>query len=225
MAVNLTSTKDAAKITGLKVLVYGGAGAGKTTLCKTIPGNPIIISAEAGLLSLRDVDIPVITVNNIQDVQEAYEYLLQHPEYDWVALDSISEIAEVVLDAAKKSAKDPRQAYGELQEKMMDLLRAFRDLPGRNVYMSCKMERQKDEQTGAMLYAPMLPGSKLGQQIPYLFDEVLCLLVEKDEQGNNQRYLKTQTDYNYIAKDRSGALHPGGEPADLSVIFNKITGA
>src|SRR5690554_5487299 len=99
MAVKLRSTREAAKTNGLKILVYGGAGAGKTTLCKTMPGNPVIISAEGGLLSLRDVDIPVIEVSNLQDVHDAYTFLMDDPEgqkFDWVALDSISEIAEVV---------------------------------------------------------------------------------------------------------------------------------
>lgn len=225
MAISLTTTKDAAKLNGLKVLVYGNAGAGKTTLCKTMPGNPIVISAESGLLSLRDVDIPVIQVSTLQEVGEAYDYLVNHPEYDWIALDSISEIAEVVLAHAKKESKDPRKAYGDLQDKMMELLRHFRDLPGRNIYMACKMERIKEESSGIMLYAPLMPGSKLAQQIPYLFDEVLALVVEKDEEGISHRYLKTTTDYTYVAKDRSGKLHPDGEPADLSIIFNKITGA
>lgn len=222
MAVKLRSTREAAKTNGLKILVYGGAGAGKTTLCRTMPGNPIIISAEGGLLSLRDVDIPVIEVSSIQDVHEAYSYLAEHTEYDWVALDSISEIAEVVLSNEKKNAKDVRAAYGNLQEQMTDLLRAFRDLPGRNVYMSCKMERQKDEQTGAMLYSPMLPGAKLAQQIPYLFDEVLCLRVERDSEGQPVRYLQTQSDFQYTAKDRSGALDVAGEFPDLGEIANKV---
>lgn len=222
MAVKLTSTREAAHTNGLKILIYGAAGAGKTTLCKTMPGNPIIISAEGGLLSLRDVDIPVIEVATIQDVHEAYSYLVEHPEHDWVALDSISEIAEVVLNTEKKATKDPRQAYGNLQEQMTDLLRAFRDLPGRNVYMSCKMERQKDEQSGAMLYSPLLPGSKLAQQIPYLFDEVLALRVERDSEGNAVRYLQTQSDFQYTAKDRSGALDVAGEFPDLGEIANKV---
>lgn len=227
MAVKLSSTREAAHTNGLKILVYGGAGSGKTTLCKTMPGNPIIISAEGGLLSLRDVDIPVIEVSNIEDVHEAYSYLVDHPEHNWVALDSISEIAEVVLNAEKKRTVngklvDPRQAYGALSEQMTDLLRAFRDLPGRNVYMSCKMERQKDEQTGAMLYSPLLPGAKLAQQIPYLFDEVLALRVENDTDGNPVRYLQTQSDFNYIAKDRSGALDVAGEFPDLGEIANKV---
>lgn len=226
MAVKLTTTRQAAQTNGLKVLVYGGAGAGKTTLCKTMPGNPIIISAEGGLLSLRDTDIPVIEVSSLQDVHDAYGYLYSDPEgqkFDWVALDSISEIAEVVLNTEKKASKDPRQAYGALQEQMTDLLRAFRDLPGRNVYMSCKMERVKDEQTGAMLYSPLLPGAKLGQQIPYMFDEVLCLRVERDSEGQLQRWLQTTPDFNYAAKDRSGALSPDGEFPDLAAIAAKVT--
>ncbi|NYT81407.1 ATP-binding protein [Alcaligenaceae bacterium] len=209
MAIQLKSTREAARTNGLKVLVYGGAGAGKTTLCKTMPGNPIIISAEGGLLSLRDVDLPVIEVSKIEDVHEAYNYLMNDADgkkFDWIALDSISEIAEVVLSYEKKNSKDARAAYGNLSEQMTDLLRAFRDLPGRNVYMSCKMERVKDEHTGAMLYSPSLPGAKLAQGIPYLFDEVLCLRAEKDPEGKLVRYLQTQPDFNYIAKDRSGAL-------------------
>lgn len=222
MAIKLTTTREAARTNGLAILVYGSAGSGKTTLCKTMPGNPIIISAEGGLLSLHDTDIPVIEVSSIDDVHQAYSYLLDHPEYDWVALDSISEIAEVVLSNEKKNAKDVRAAYGNLQEQMTDLLRAFRDLPGRNVYMSCKMERMKDEQSGAMLYSPLLPGAKLAQQIPYLFDEVLCLRVERDGEGNSVRYLQTQSDFNYVAKDRSGALDVAGEFPDLGAIAAKV---
>ena len=225
MAVKLVSAREAAKSNGLKLLVYGSAGAGKTTLCKTMPGSPVIISAEGGLLSLRDSDIPVIEVGSYQDVLDAYEYLTtdqQGQQFNWVALDSVSEIAEVVLSHEKKQTKDPRQAYGALQEQMTDLLRAFRDLPGRNIYMSCKMERQKDEQSGAMLYSPMLPGSKLAQQIPYLFDEVLCLRVERDADGNPVRYLQTQSDFQYTAKDRSGSLDVAGEFPDLGEIANKV---
>lgn len=223
MAIKLTTTRQAAAINGVKLCVYGAAGAGKTCLSATTGGNPVIISAEAGLLSLRDSDIPVIEVASIADVQEAYLYLRDSAEaahFDWIILDSISEIAEVVLSAEKKLSKDPRQAYGALQEQMHDLVRGFRDLP-RNVYMSAKMERLKDEQTGAMLYAPSMPGAKLGQALPYFFDEVFCLRLENDADGNPQRWLQTQPDFNYTAKDRSGALSPFEAP-NLAAIAAKI---
>jgi AAA+ superfamily predicted ATPase len=39
---------------GAKILVYGESGAGKTYTCSTAPGKVLIISMEAGLLSIRD---------------------------------------------------------------------------------------------------------------------------------------------------------------------------
>lgn len=225
MAIKLTSTKEAAKNNGIKVLTYGQSGAGKTSLCGTTSGKTVIISAESGLLSLRGHDIPVIEVTSIADVHEAYDFISNTPEgqsFEWVCLDSISEIAEVVLANEKKASKDARQAYGALAEQMTALIRAFRDLPGRNVYFSCKMEKMKDEMTGALLYSPSLPGAKLGQGISYFFDEVFVLRAEKGEDGQLVRMLQTQGDYQYVAKDRSGCLDIYEQP-NLAAIAAKIT--
>lgn len=223
MAITLKSTRDAA-LDGIKILVHGPAGAGKTSLCGTTGGSTLIISAESGLLSLRAFDIPVLEVKTLDQLYEAYQFVTDTDEgkaFQWVCLDSISEIAEVVLNHEKKTAKDPRQAYGALAEKMTDILRAFRDLPGRNVYFACKQERTKDEQSGAMLYFPSMPGNMLKQGVGYFFDEVFALRVEKDAEGNPTRWLQTNRDYNYEAKDRSGSLEMF-EPADLSAIATKI---
>jgi phage nucleotide-binding protein len=224
MAITLTSTKDSAALNGLKFLVHGPAGAGKTSLCATTGEPTVIISAESGLLSLRGVDIPVIEVKTLDQLYEAYDFVVnteQGQAFKWICLDSISEIAEVVLNHEKKVAKDPRQAYGALAEKMTDLIRAFRDLPGRNVYFSCKQERAKDEQSGAMLYYPAMPGNMLKQGVGYFFDFVFALRIEKDADGNPTRWLQTSRDYNYEAKDRSGSLEMFESP-DLSAIAAKV---
>lgn len=223
MAINIQSTKEAAKAQGQKVLCYGQSGAGKTVLATTTGGTPLIISAESGLLSIADHDIDTVAVNSIDDVHEIYSFMSGSDDakkYDWLVLDSISEIAEVVLSTEKKLTKDPRKAYGALQEQMTDLIRAFRDLPI-NVYMSCKMERIKDEEAGTLLYSPAMPGAKLGQQIPYFFDEVFALRAEKDDEGNMQRWLQTASDMQYSAKDRSGRLDMFELP-DLKAIQTKI---
>jgi len=222
--VKLISTKDAA-LNGVKLLVYGPSGAGKTRLCSTTGEPTIILSAEAGLLSLRDYDIPAVQIQSIDDIYEAYDYLVNSEEgkaFRWICLDSISEIGEVVLSAGKKSAKDPRAAYGDLQEKMGDLLRACRDLPGRNVYFSAKLDRVKDETTGTLLFGPSMPGQKLGPSIPYFFDEVFVYRMERAVDGSLSRALQTFGDIQYNAKDRSGALAPWEEP-DLGKIAAKIT--
>ena len=220
MAISLKRTGTLAS-SGVKLLVYGQAGAGKTTLIKTLP-KPIVLSAEAGLLSIQDADIPYIEVNSIETIREAYTWLQsdEGKQFETIALDSISEIAEVILNSEKKTAKDPRQAYGAMQEQMADLIRAFRDIPDRNVYMSAKLEKSQDE-TGRILYSPSMPGNKTGQQLPYFFDEVLALRVERDADGNSQRALMCDSDGLWTAKDRSGKLGQWEAP-DLGEIIAKI---
>lgn len=223
MAIELkrTSTHVAQAI---KLLVYGQAGAGKTSLIPTLP-NPVVLSAEGGLMSIQDADIPFIEIKSMADLKEAYAFLTESDEgqaFKSVCLDSISEIAEVVLNHEKKATKDPRQAYGAMQEQMADVIRAFRDLPNRHVYMTAKLEKTQDEM-GRVLYSPSMPGNKTGQQLPYFFDEVLALRVEKDSEGVSQRALMCDSDGLWLAKDRSGKLDQWEAP-DLGEIIRKIGG-
>jgi len=225
MALNFTTTDRAAQLNGVKVLVYGSAGMGKTVLASTAP-HPFLISAEGGELSLRHVQMPMAKVTTVEDLKDIYSWCEQSHEakqFQTICIDSLSEIAEVVLNNAKRQVKDPRQAYGELIEKMETTIRMFRDLPGRNVYMSAKMEPTKDELTGVVKYGPAMPGSKLGSKLPYFFDEVFRLGINKTPQGESYRFLQTQPDMQYEAKDRSGALAPV-EPPHLAQLFNKILG-
>lgn len=224
MAIKLQSTKGLST-QGVKILVYGAAGAGKTSLIPTLP-SPVVLSAEGGLLSIAGADVPFIEVTDMETLGEAYRWLTESDEakqYESPCLDSISEIAEVVLSAEKKKTKDPRQAYGALQEQMGDLIRSFRDIPGRNVYFSAKMEKTQDD-IGRILYAPSMPGNKLAQSLPFFFDEVLALRVEKDGDGKTQRALMCDTDGLWSAKDRSGKLDAWEAP-DLGDIIKKIGGA
>lgn len=222
MAIRFTTTGDAARLSGVKILVYGRAGTGKTTLCATAP-TPVIISAEAGLLSLARHAIPVIEVSSTQDFSDAYRWATESREaasFETICLDSISEIAERILDNAKKQVKDPRQAYGELIEKTRDMVKAFRDLKGKHIYFAAKEEYDKNEM-GVMRFQPSMPGSKLGPQLPYFFDEVFNLGIAKTPTGQEYRFLKTHGDFQYEAKDRSGALDPVEEP-NLTTVINKI---
>lgn len=224
MAIVLKNTRDV-HASGIKVLVYGHAGSGKTSLIPTLP-SPVVLSAEGGLLSIAGVDVPYIEINSMASLKDAYEWAASSAEaasFQSVALDSISEIAEVVLNYEKKNTKDPRAAYGAMQEQMAEIIRAFRDLPGRHVYMTAKLDKATDEQ-GRVLYSPSMPGNKTGQSLPYFFDEVFALRVEKDAEGHPVRALMTQSDGLWLAKDRSGRLDPWEAP-DLGAIIAKIGGA
>jgi hypothetical protein len=223
MAVKLKQTKDL-HLSGVKICVYGQAGAGKTSLIPTLP-NPVVLSAEGGLLSICEANLPYIDISCMADLKDAYLWLTTSQEgmqFESVALDSISEVAEVVLNAEKKSTKDGRAAYGEMASVMTNIIRNFRDLPHRHVYMTAKLEKSQDEM-GRMLYNPSMPGKSLTQSLPYFFDEMFALRVERDADGVAQRALLCQPDGLWYAKDRSGALNQWEAP-DLGAIIKKIGG-
>lgn len=223
MAINLKRT-GLLTTSGVKMIVYGPAGSGKTSLIPTLPA-PIALSAEGGLLSIAAADVPYIEIKSMADLHEAYAFLTESAEaaaFQSIALDSISEVAEVVLAAELKANKDGRAAYGELNTKMQELIRAFRDIPNKHVYMSAKLEKSQDEM-GRMLYNPAMPGKSLTQGLPYYTDLVLALRVEKDADGNTQRALMCDSDGLWAAKDRSGKLDAWEAP-DLGAIIAKIGG-
>lgn len=214
--------------TNINCLVYGEAGAGKTHLCQTAP-TPIIISSEGGMLTLKDVSIPLIEVNNTETLSDVHRWLKSSKEatqYETACIDSISEICEVVLSDAKGQTKDPRQAYGTMADVMSEAIRDFRDLR-KNVYFTAKSKKIIDEITGKISYMPSVPGQALLNSLPYFFDEVFVIDYGTMKSKANPkerikyRYLQTEGDTKYIAKDRSGKLLPKEKP-DLTYIFNKI---
>jgi phage nucleotide-binding protein len=220
VTIKNTADVESAKV---KICIYGQSGAGKTTSLASMP-SPIVISAEAGLLSLRRFKLPYIEIKTLADLREVYVWATKSDEarhFETIAIDSLSEVAEVVLAAEKKASKDPRKAYGEMQDQMHDLVRAFRDLP-KHVAVTAKLDKVTDE-TGRIFYGPGMPGQKLGQAIPYFFDEVFALRVERDADGNEHRALLTSSDGSWVAKDRSGILDQW-EGVDLGAIVARITG-
>lgn len=239
MAIQLVSADSLARSNGVKIIVYGRSGMGKTMLAATCP-SPIIISAERGLLSLKreniqrvwgadrsDIcyDIPVIVVDSLDTLVEAQKWFLTNPQaqqFQTIVMDSITEIAEKVLLNAKKGVKDPRQAYGVLLEQMTQVIKEFRDMEGKHVVMLAKEERVKDDGTGLTLAQPSMPGQKMGPAAPYLTDEVFQIGVQRNPaDGTSYRYLRTQPDFNADAKDRSGMLAELEAP-HIGSIIHKI---
>ena len=184
----------------LKILVHGPSGSGKTRLCTTTGGKTLVINAEGGMISIGGEDIDFFKISKIDDLRKIYQFLSIDVTYDWVCLDSISEIGEIVLSQEMKATKDPRKAYGEMQQVIGDLIRLFRDLP-KNIYFSAKQERIKDEVSGQIFWGPSMPGQKLGPSMPYFFD-VVCAARVRLVDGKHEYFLQTQRDEQYEAKHR-----------------------
>ncbi len=212
--MKIISTKDVHQ-DGVKMLMYGASGSGKTTLIKTAP-NPFIISSESGLLALAGVDIPATEVTSEKELDEAYKFAVKS-DYDTICLDSLSDIAESILAELKGKYSDGRQAYGRLQDIIGKYVRLFRDMKGKNVYITAK--EAKVDVNGVAIVQPSMPGQTLTNNIPYFFD--LLLRLEADKKGN--RTIHTTSSFTQICKDRSGMLE-GKEKPDLGHIINTIAG-
>lgn len=223
MAIQIRNTSDL-EFTGVKCIVYGGAGVGKTRLCATAP-KPIIISAEEGLLSLSEVKCDYLEIKCLKDLDEAYRLLKSSSDYKTIALDSLAEIAEVLIMELKPQFKDGRQAYMALADAMIPMLKKFRDIKGKNTIFTCKKIDVKDEESGVVTTELFLPGNVLPNQIPYIVDELFYMDVSRE----GIPFLQTCPSRKAFAKDRSGALNKAGEYAkdknsvpNLEELFEKI---
>jgi hypothetical protein len=208
---------------GIKMMLYGNYGIGKTPLLGTAP-MPLVISAENGLLSLRRQHVAFIEIRSIAGLDDAMRWIVQSQEakqFYTFGLDSVSEIAETCLTEEKSKTKDPRKAYGEIIDKVVERIRWFRDMPGKSVVIIAKEEWVKEEDTGITRYRPMMPGQQLGPKLPYFFDEVIRMIQHPTDQ--RQRALCTRSTFQHAARDRSGMLDEYERP-DLTFVFRKILG-
>jgi hypothetical protein len=87
--------------------------------------------------------------------------------------------------------------------------------------MSAKMEKATDEM-GRVMYSPSMPGQKMGQSLPYYFDFVFAMRVEKDSEGQPMRALMVESDGLWQAKQRGGKLSAWESP-DLGAIIRKVS--
>lgn len=228
MHSEIKSVFQLTELHGVKIIVYGRPCTGKTRLCSTLP-RPLILSAESGLLSLRRViketgqDLPAWIIKDMNDLQQAYDFI-QKPEakqhFDSICVDSITEVAEIVLQSELRKTKDGRKAYGALYTNVVQILRDFRNLPNFNVYFAAQEDTEKDNMQNIFRF-PSFPGQRLSAASLYQFDENFRAYTGRDPEGKVFYALQTQGDEYVDAKDRSGKLDPIEYP-DLGHIIRKI---
>lgn len=230
--MKIKNTKEMAQ-GALKFLIYAEPGAGKTSLARTIKEPTVIVSAEAGLLPLKDHDIDVLDISQddegnmipkekrVDRIMEIYKFLCTEEakkKYKWVFIDSITEISQNMSEKLKLEFPDKKDGFsrwGEYSDRMRSMIKAFRDLPHYNVVMVALSVNEKDENARRVTSVDV--SGKIGDQLPAYFDEVFYIWVSSEGERKLQTF-KTDT---MDAKDRSGMLDKY-EVADLSVIAAKI---
>lgn len=222
--MNVKNTKDVSA-NKMAFCVYGPSGVGKTTLVGTLPGKVLMLSAEQGELSLKGKDVDYVHVTDWAGVKEFMEFVQTDEakkKYDWIVLDSMSELGERCLEACElkfKGEDNKFKLWDTYKKELTKIIKFFRDTPS---YHSLHIYQQdtREDDMGRRMTTFKVSGS-LRASVPYFYDEVFYMCVNKNEKGKETRVVKTAPSIKVIAKDRSGALDEKEAP-DMAEILNKI---
>lgn len=236
---NLRLPKDLIQKNGVKMLIYGGAGTGKTRSVITAP-RPILLAVEQGLLSLQNENVPVFDVHynitpqmkmeerlnkKLVNIVEFFDWLERSNEakqFDTVYIDSLSEISTLILESEMSKVKDPRQAYGAMADKVLKWVRQLHIMPNKHIALICKQEMVHSNNIN--YYQPSFEGQKLYKEVTHLFDEIFRFQPKrfKIQQGFQEfNVCSTKNMQDYLARDKSGKLAED-EIQDIGAIISKI---
>ena len=220
--MQVTYTSDAPS-QGVNILIHGESGAGKTYSLRTIP-DLMIISVEGGTLSLADCKIPVLEARSIADLNEALNAARTWDRFPNIAVDSISEVSELVLSEYLRTQghSDPRAAYGNMQIFVRDYIKAMHNIPGKNTVMTAKTGIAEGFD-GTSTFGPIAAGKKMTTDLPYEFDIVMCLRMWREQDNTTVRKFQTQADGQFTAKARAGHVLLPLEDVDLGSIINRLS--
>jgi hypothetical protein len=213
----------------MAIIIAGESGTGKTSQCMTLPQDKVaMLTLEEGLLCFKKHNyMPriVATIRTSEDLAQAFIELSKGIDgIEYVFIDSLTEMANMVLDELKTDPKyqDPKMTlkmYMTYGDKMTKLIKAFRDMTKYSVIFTCLTEIEKD---GTETYDDFnIPGSSVKAMLKSYFDITLHLKAIENEDGTEKRILLTSASHSRIAKDRSGALE-SVENANLGGIIRKI---
>ena len=218
MTLQITTTSKITATRGSSIVLTGGPKVGKSFTLRTLPGRVLIADVEDGQLCNRDVDIPAVRIKSWADAEALLLNLQTDPgwqQFDCIAVDSISELAELRLVDTLASTTNKMAAYGQMADDMTVWLKAMARLPMHIVFL-CKYQRNK-----LGVWQPLFPGNVLDLNIFFWFDEILVMRMVDGENGKPTRTIQCHSCEEHQAGDRSGTLDFFETP-DLTNIITKI---
>lgn len=223
---DLKPAREHVALFGIKAIVYGPAGTGKTPLIQTA-ARPLLLSIEPGLLSMRSSNVPTFLAHDAKSIDAFFLWFFNSIEtrnFDTLAIDSGSYMADVYLQAALKGTsksgnkKHGMAAYGEMAENTMEHLRTLFYVKEKNIYLICKEEiADVDYQS---LRRPYFPGKVLNIDVPFLYDFILRLAKANVPGQGEVLAFQCNGNMNVLARNRTGNLNDF-EPPNFSALVQK----
>ncbi len=217
---DLRPAKDFANQFGVKCVVYGPPGSGKTPLLNTAP-RPLLLACEPGLLSMRNSTVPTYQGFDVASIDGFFKWFFNSEEtknFDTIAIDSISQMADIYLQQALKENKHGLKAYGEMATLTMNVLRQLYYTRNKHTYLIAKEAANDDN--GIKYRKPYMPGQQLPVELPHLFDEILHLGIQNMPGVGTHKAFRCQASIDTLARDRTGQLAEF-EPPEFGQLVRK----
>jgi len=216
---------------GVKAVIYGPPGSGKTPLVETAP-RPLMLVCEPGMMSLRKSKVPAYLANTHGRIEGFFKWFFGSTEanqFDTLFIDSGSQLAEIVLSDVFGSFKDGRKVYGEMSRICMEWFDPLFYMPNKHIIILAKEVSEEYTVTGNVngiptlttykFKKPFFPGQDLPMKIAHRYD-MIWRANREVIQGAKQTVIYCQPTDAFIARDRSGQL-ADKEPGNLSYLFQK----
>lgn len=154
-------------------------------------------------------------------------------KYETVFIDSITVAARLCFQWAKGQPQafsertnkpDMRGAYGLHGQEMIGWLTHLQHTRGKNIWFVGILDEKLDD-FNRKVFTPQIDGSKTGNELPGIVDEVISMaeIAEGDREPYRAFVCQTLNPYGFPAKDRSGRLDVIEEP-HLGRLMEKISG-
>lgn len=232
---DLKPASSLARRFGVKSVIFGGPGSGKTPLMNTAP-MPVLLVTEPGMLSMRNSPIKhcrvATTYAEISDFLVWFFKSSEAKQFHTLGIDSISNVAEIILAEKLAAIKHGMKAYGAMSDSVMQICNSLFYMPEKHIVLIAKQAliengKQTIIQDNTVSYEPIMqkrpyfPGKDLNIKVPHLFDNIMHLgEATVPGQPKPVRALRTKEITEVFARERSGLLNEL-EPPDLGYIFNK----
>jgi hypothetical protein len=213
---DLRPAKEFAIHFGMKAIVYGAPGTGKTPLVGTAP-RPVLLATEPGLLSMRKSDVPTWighTKARIDEFMKWFELSSESKNFDTLAIDSTSQMCDIALSESKQ--KHGLAQYGEMADYVYPYLERLYFMKEKHMYLIAKEEVMPDGKK-----RPYYPGKFLPTQIPHKYDCVLRLARVPIPNVGEHLAFQCNGSIDVVARNRTGDL-ADYEPANFGDLVKKV---
>lgn len=235
LAITKMSNVTVGRETPIRAIVYGPAGAGKTTLAGTFP-KPILFfdfdKKMRPLYGMEDVDVISYDLSDMGQASMVYNQFKRDlkeakkdPKYKSLCFDSLTNLDLVLLrhcvllnGKLAPEAAATLQVYGEQSNYYSFLFSELRTI-AKNILVTAHEFYNIDGENGIHSILPLITGKAILAKLPALFEEVWYMMKKGGDKDDSVLYYRTPNGKKFIT---NSLFLAGGAGSVDNPTFDKL---